>query len=46
MFAYTYVLRYCSGDMSVGSTLDLKRRVTEHEEREKCQRLLIGGHLS
>jgi predicted GIY-YIG superfamily endonuclease len=46
MFAYTYVLRCYDGDMYVGSTLNLKRRVTEHEEREKCQRLLIGGHLS
>ena len=32
MFAYTYVLRCCEGDMYVGSTLDLKRRVLEHEE--------------
>src|SRR6476620_11081493 len=32
MFAYTYVLRCCDGNMSNGSTLDLKRRVVEHEE--------------
>jgi GIY-YIG catalytic domain len=32
MLAYTYVLRCCDGDMYVGSTLDLKRRVIEHEE--------------
>jgi putative endonuclease len=32
MFAYTYVLRCCDGDMSIGSTLNLKRRVIEHEE--------------
>ena len=32
MFAYTYVLRCCDGDIYVGSTLDLRRRVMEHEE--------------
>ena len=29
MFAYTYILRCCDGDMYIGSTLDLKRCVIE-----------------
>jgi putative endonuclease len=31
MFSYTYVLRCGDGQLYIGSTTDLKRRVSEHE---------------
>ena len=32
MFAYTYVLLCADGNLYIGSTLDLKRRLSEHQK--------------
>ncbi len=34
MFFYTYVLRCTDGDLYIGSTNDLKRRLSQHEAAE------------
>mgnify|MGYP002725712386 CR=1 FL=1 len=33
-YAYTYVLKCCDGDMYIGSTDDLRRRLKQHQEGE------------